>query len=66
PEVVGDAGALVPTTDPEILASEILRILADEGLRRSLAEAGKARSARFTWEAAAAAHRALYVSVAKA
>ncbi len=66
PEVLGDAGALVATTDPEVLAAEILRLLGDEPRRRSLAEAGRARSARFTWEAAAAAHRALYGSVLEA
>jgi glycosyltransferase involved in cell wall biosynthesis len=64
PEVAGDAAALVPTADPGVLAAEVARVLGDGGLRRSLAEAGRARAAAFTWESAAVAHRRLYASLA--
>jgi glycosyltransferase involved in cell wall biosynthesis len=40
PEVVGDAGLLVPPGDPDALALAISRLISDDGLRRSCAAAG--------------------------
>jgi glycosyltransferase involved in cell wall biosynthesis len=50
PEVIGDAGLVVPEGDPRALAAAIDQILGDAGLRRRLVERGKQRVAtRFTW-----------------
>lgn len=40
PEMVGDAGALVPPRDPDAMAAAIGALLQDTGLRRRCAEAG--------------------------
>ena len=50
PEVVGDAGILVDAHDDTAVASAILRVGADEGLRRRMSEKGKLRAAAFSWE----------------
>jgi len=54
PEVVGDAGLLVPPRDPRALADAIERVLSDASLRESLARRGRARAeALFSWESVA-------------
>lgn len=54
PEVVGDAGLLVPTANPAALANAIARLLHDEPLRIELAARGRARIVeRFSWEVCA-------------
>jgi glycosyltransferase involved in cell wall biosynthesis len=54
PEVVGDAGILVPPADPAALAAAILRLLAHPFYRRDLGQQGFARVHRhFTWRRAA-------------
>ena len=51
PEVVGEAGLVVPEGDPDALAAAIQRLLADENLRRQLARAGRERVERhYSWE----------------
>jgi glycosyltransferase involved in cell wall biosynthesis len=51
PEVIGDAGLVVPEGDAEALAAAIERLLADENLRRRLARAGRERVERhYSWE----------------
>ncbi|MBM3130288.1 MAG: glycosyltransferase family 4 protein [Chloroflexi bacterium] len=50
PEVVGDAGILVPPNDPEQAADAIVRVLADAEWRRELSARGLARAALFTQE----------------
>lgn len=54
PEVVGDAGLLVPARDSHALATEVGRVLDDPDLARDLGARGRERAARFTWERAAA------------
>ena len=51
PEVVGDAGLLVPPRDPVALAAAIDKLLGDPPLRRRLGRAARKRVlARFRWE----------------
>jgi glycosyltransferase involved in cell wall biosynthesis len=45
PEVVGDGGLLVDTTDPSALAGAVARVLGEPGLKETLAEAALRRVA---------------------
>ena len=49
PEVLGKAAWLVDPTDLEAIAGALGTLMADEGARGKLAEAGLRRAARFTW-----------------
>ena len=49
PEVVGDAGMLLPPDDVEAWATAMAQVNDDDGLRRSLVERGQTWSERFTW-----------------
>ena len=62
PEVAADgAAALVAPGDPAALAGELRRLLADEAARTALAAGARAAAAgRYSWDAIAAAHLALY------
>jgi glycosyltransferase involved in cell wall biosynthesis len=54
PEVVGDAGILVPPADPAALAGAIRELLANPDRAQRLGQAGYQRVIRrFTWEKAA-------------
>jgi glycosyltransferase involved in cell wall biosynthesis len=53
PEVVGDAGLLVDSSDAGALADALARLLQDQLLRRRLIAAGRRQVQRFTWEQAA-------------
>jgi glycosyltransferase involved in cell wall biosynthesis len=54
PEVVGDAGILVPPADPAALAAAILAVLDDPAYGRELGRRGLLRVRRnFTWRRAA-------------
>ncbi len=53
PEVVGEAGIMVPTGDSSALAEAISAVLGDSRLRAELATAGLDQVRRFTWESAA-------------
>ncbi len=59
-EVVGDAGLGVDSNEVHDIASKMRRLLGDEDLRRELGRRALARSAEFTWEAAAASTFAVY------
>ncbi|MGV0036315.1 MAG: glycosyltransferase family 4 protein [Candidatus Azotimanducaceae bacterium WSBS_2022_MAG_OTU7] len=64
PEVVGDAGIMVPTRDHLALADAIRTMLADSNLRHSLAAKGRARILElFSWEVAAGDMVQLYRKV---
>ena len=50
PEVVGDAGLIVPERDPAALAEAIARVLAEPDLRAELIQRGRqAATTRFAW-----------------
>jgi glycosyltransferase involved in cell wall biosynthesis len=53
PEVVGDAGLLVPVNEIEPLTDAIVRVLADAELRAELGQRGRRRATGYSWRAAA-------------
>jgi glycosyltransferase involved in cell wall biosynthesis len=54
PEVVGNAGILVPPRDAEALATAIKQLLNDKEMQRRMSEAGRQRvKEKFNWEQAA-------------
>ena len=65
PEVVGDAGILLPPDEPAAWADAIARVAGDDQLRRTLSAAGVSRAAAFTWERTAQATLAVIRSVAR-
>jgi glycosyltransferase involved in cell wall biosynthesis len=54
PEVVGDAGLLVPPADVEGWTAALARVCGDEEAAAGLRRRGLARAAEFTWQRAAA------------
>lgn len=51
PEVIGDAGMVVPENDPTALAKALQRIINDGNLQKRFAKAGRERVEKlFTWE----------------
>src|SRR5439155_13240184 len=61
PELVGDAGILVPPHDERALADALARVLGNAELRRRLGAAARARVAReFSLDATRAKHLELY------
>jgi glycosyltransferase involved in cell wall biosynthesis len=50
PEVAGDAALLFDPLDERAIAAAIERLLADRSFAAQLAERGRVRAARFTWE----------------
>lgn len=62
PEVIGDAGILVPPGEPDELV-RALNLLRDRPAeRRRLARAGRQRAERYSWASIASRHDALYAS----
>jgi glycosyltransferase involved in cell wall biosynthesis len=59
-EVCGDAAVYVDPDDPGGLSAQLARLQDDDALRVRLAEAGRARASRFTWEHSASAHVRAY------
>ena len=54
PEVVGNAGIVVPPADPDALAKAIIELLDNPDMARTLAAAGYKRvQENFTWKRAA-------------
>ena len=53
PEIAGDAATLVDPASPSAHVDAISALLTDPLARAQFAEAGRARAARFTWDACA-------------
>jgi glycosyltransferase involved in cell wall biosynthesis len=65
PEVIGDAGLIVPERDPLALAHAVDAVLGDAALRQRLIERGRARAAtNFGWSAIAEQTLALFRTAA--
>jgi glycosyltransferase involved in cell wall biosynthesis len=60
PEVVGDAGLLVPAGDADALAGALATILDDDTEHTRRAEGGRRRAAGFTWRACIEGHLVAY------
>jgi glycosyltransferase involved in cell wall biosynthesis len=63
PEVVGDAGLLVPPTDADALGAAMLQLLQDTNLHAELRERGIAQAQRFRWQTMAEQTRNVYEAV---
>ncbi|MBE9473255.1 MAG: glycosyltransferase family 4 protein [Chloroflexi bacterium] len=50
PEIVGEAGMLVPVNNVEALYGAMIEVLGDEDLCREMINKGIQRAAKFTWE----------------
>ena len=64
PEVVGEAGILLPPTDPAGWAVALEQVLSDPALAADLRRRGPVQAARFSWARAARQTLALYQQVA--
>ena len=64
PEVVGDAGLLVPPGDVEAIRAALRRLMADAALREELGARARARMECFSWDTILVRHVALYERVA--
>jgi glycosyltransferase involved in cell wall biosynthesis len=64
PEVVGDAGLMVPPLDIDAMAAALIRLLRDAALRTELRTRGLQRVRQFSWRASAERTHAVYTSVA--
>ncbi len=66
PEVLADAGILVPPENADALAAAICDLRDDPDLREELAKRGRARADHFTWRSIAERHVELYRSMTSA
>jgi glycosyltransferase involved in cell wall biosynthesis len=60
-DLAGDAALAVDPRDVDALADALARLVEDDDLRARLGEAGRARAAPYTWEAAARGTRETYL-----
>jgi glycosyltransferase involved in cell wall biosynthesis len=65
PEVVGDAGLLLPPGDPAAWTAALERVLGDPALEADLRQRGPAQAARFSWARAARETLAVYRRIAR-
>ena len=63
PEVVGDAGILLPPDDAEGMASALIQLATDDAFRAELSHRALAQAAHFSWEHTARQTLAAYQSV---
>ena len=66
PDVVGDAGLLVPAHDPTALAAAIGRLRDEPGLWTRCRESGIAGAGRYSWESIATTQRDFYRATSRA
>ena len=59
-----ETGLLVPSENPEALASAMNRLLGDAPLRKRLGQAGRKWATQFTWDRTAQAQEQIYLKVA--
>ena len=59
-EACGDAALLFDPTDVDAITDAIVRVTSDEELRAQLRADGLLQASRFTWEATAQQHLAVY------
>ena len=64
PEVVGNAGVLLPPDDAEGMAGALIQLATDEEFRSELSRRALAQAARFSWERTARETLAAYRDVA--
>ena len=64
PEVVGEAGLIVPPRDTAALAGAIAQVLEHRALSREMSEAGRLRAMEFRWDRSAEEHTDVYRVVA--
>jgi alpha-1,3-rhamnosyl/mannosyltransferase len=62
-EVAGDSAEIVATDDREAWALALRRAIEDPGWRARLADAGKKRAARFSWERTARLHAEVFEKI---
>lgn len=60
PEVVGDAGVLVPSRDDRALTKAVNGLLSDDALRRELGSRAKEKASGYTWERSAKEMERIY------
>ena len=65
PELIGDAGVILPPLDAEAWAAAMLPILTDEGRRQALCARSLARAAEYSWKRTGAATLALLRELAE-
>jgi glycosyltransferase involved in cell wall biosynthesis len=63
PEVVGDAGILLPPDDAEGMAGALIQLAEDEGFRAELSQRALGQAATFSWERTARETAAAYREV---
>lgn len=63
PEVVGDAGILVPPKNPKVLAESISLVLKNDGLHRDLIKRGLRRARKYDWNRLIVRYEKAYKSV---
>ncbi len=63
PEVVGDAGLLIPAQDVDELAKALLKLLSESNYRQMLAHQAHKRAHEYTWERTAHLTMAAYMQV---
>jgi glycosyltransferase involved in cell wall biosynthesis len=63
PEILGGAGVLVPTREPEALAGALQNMLANDAFRAELVEKGRKRAERYSIESAVNSLEELYTEI---
>ena len=64
PEVVGDAGILLPPLDEDGLSEVMNNMYKDEALRKKYASAGLVRAEEFSWQKCADAYAGIFKDIA--